>query len=169
MQHAEGRRVVEEIPAEYACGIDGDQEVKAIAPLARIRLKAVSDSCCQRTCRSRHQIAIRVGPVAVLHRNQLGNDPEERLLESDRDPDEELRNDQDVDGLRESTDDGSEQGDGRAEDEEPPPAENVAELPDHQEEDGAARQVHERDPVDVWRGANIGIDLTEHRRDQPIS
>ena len=74
---------------------------------------------CKRARGSRHEVAVGVGNVSPLHRDNLCDDPEERLLEADSDPDEDLADNESVYILGAGSDDAANESDRGANDEEP--------------------------------------------------
>jgi hypothetical protein len=130
---------------------------------------------------SRHEVAVRVGNVPPLHRNDLCHDPEERLLEADSDADEDLADNESVDILSAGADDAANKSDGGADDEEPckplsahllmsrwsvtiispSSSEYIRQLANHEESDGAQHQVRESHPEDIWGRSDVFIDLCQ--------
>ena len=98
--------------------------------------------------------------MSVSHRDDLCNDPEERLLEADSDADEDLADDKGVHVLCESTDDAADECNDTTDDEEPcrpmsacwgelvtpertlsSPAKDVGQLAYHEEDNGAKHDI----------------------------
>lgn len=147
VKHAESWGVVESPPTDNASRIDSNEEVEAVAPCSRVIQEAVRHARSQRARRRGHEVAVAVGDVSArvselcgpslkricgsegnrppFHRNQLCNDPKERLLESDGDANEHLGYDESVDILRNCADNGAKERDRAAKDEEPTSSENA--------------------------------------------
>jgi hypothetical protein len=85
----------------------------------RVCHERVSHPSCERTGGGSHQVAIGVRDISPSHRDDLCNDPEERLLEADSDADENLADDKGVHVLCESTDDAADECNYTTDDEEP--------------------------------------------------
>lgn len=159
VQHAEGWWVIKQVPRDHASGVDRDQQVEAVAPCMRVGQERESHPGCKRARGSRHEVAVGVGNVSPLHRDNLCDDPEERLLEADSDPDEDLADNESVYILGAGSDDAANESDRGANDEEPSPSENIRQLANHKEGDGSQHQVRESHPEDIWGRANVLIDL----------
>ena len=81
--------------------------------------ECVSHPSCKRTGRGSHQVAVGVRNVSPSHRDNLCDDPEERLLEADSDSDEDLADNESVYILSAGSDDAANESDRGANDEEP--------------------------------------------------
>jgi hypothetical protein len=90
-----------------------------VAPCAWICQERICDSGGERTGWSCHQVAVRIGNVSPSHWHDLRDDPEERLLESNADANEDLTDDKSVDVFGNSTDDAANESDTATDDEEP--------------------------------------------------
>lgn len=150
-----------------------------VAPRVRIGQERESYSSSKRARRSRHKVAVRVGNIPPLHRNNLRHDPKEGLLEADRDSDEDLADDESVDILGAGPDDAANQSDRGTNDEEPctplsahlsttrwsstlfspSSSEYIRQLTNHEESDGSQHQVRESHPKDVRGWSDVLVDL----------
>jgi hypothetical protein len=90
-----------------------------VAPCAWVRQECICDPGSERAGWSCHQVTVRVGNVSPSHWHDLCDNPEERLLESDADANEDLADDESVDVFGNSTDDAADESNAATDNEEP--------------------------------------------------